>query len=199
MSKNRRDQPTFHEWCSNTVVVGGKSMSLDLRHGLSFLLSSVYRRRWSGQSLSANTVVVGGNYGRGRGKFSARNAHSSTPHINCFLYLCSKRESIMMHIITITHSAGSSRVREENVKEKRSMGMPDACTGFPTQAQWMSHFLFHRGDRGTLPLCIRIASASFRHATNLFTPFRFATGIPSYASTGERSRRADVVWRRTVS
>ena len=43
-------------------------------------------RSWSGE----NTVVVGGKYGRGRGKFSARNAYRSSRQINGFLYLCSK-------------------------------------------------------------------------------------------------------------
>ena len=105
MSKNSHHRLTFHERSSNTVVVGGKRTPPRLRYRLPFLFSHACRRRRSGDSLSTHTVVVGGNYGRGRGKlrswsgeitvvvggnFPLETHTGAVSQIDRFLYLCSK-------------------------------------------------------------------------------------------------------------
>src|SRR5438105_1563452 len=50
------------------VALGGNTWPLHPRNRLSFAYFPLFRWRLPGDSSSINTVVVGGKYGRGRGK-----------------------------------------------------------------------------------------------------------------------------------
>jgi|SRR5260370_25720391 len=60
--------------------------------------------------MGENTVVVGGNYGRGWGKFLARSTHRKSSQSGRPLYLCSKEAPLMMKGRWFTHmqSTGSA-------------------------------------------------------------------------------------------